>query len=873
MLPVDHARLATLALARGIIDARAFGEAMMAVGELGEEADTDSVWVASGRLSAEQLSALSTELSTPALTPSEAPCAGGRALTADPEPPPRRELPGGSGAAFAAPGRSTTPADPAPAAAPTLSSGEAAPADSRRDLPSIVTVPERYRLAEIIGQGGMGEVTEAVDRLLDRRVALKALHGDLLHSSHAERMLFREARVTGSLEHPGIVPVYDVGALPEVGTFYTMRLVEQASLAEVLRKLRAGDAATAVEFTLGRLLRIFIQVCQAVDYAHSRRVIHCDLKPANILLGSYGEVLVADWGLAFLTLEGTPYRGGTPGFMAPEQCEPGCLRLDARADVFALGAILYEILTLEHAFDGARFARPTPPRERAPDREIAEELDAACMKALEIDLEARLASAHELAVAIEAVLEGTRERDRRRRRADELARQADNLIEGYRRLVRSRPGCLADIEALRSASSAWGRAEEKRRLWEAEDRLLVVDRLAARKLHAAIAAYEQARSEVPGHARARDALKDLYAAELARAEERGDDFDRVWFEALVRQTDDGAGDTHLAQGTLRVEGGAARLSLAALEERDRRLVPADARDLGRAPTVTSLAPGRYVISDYSGAAPVRYPVSIRTGGEARVRVVPPSSIALEPDEVLVPGGPARLGGDGAEGDLREIDVATFAIARFPVRVAEYLEFVAERMRADEDAASPLVPTGAEGLAYWRWESGGFVPAPLLEAWRDRCGPLEALPVFGVTALAAAAFADWRSRRTGRRYRLPTEDEWEKAARGTDGRRYPWGDRFDASFCKMRESRPAVPYPEPSGAFPFDESPYGVRDLGGGVADWTIPRGQNDASGLGYATARGGAWTDWHEECHLGVRRPHLVGERSARVGFRLARSA
>src|SRR5262249_22809434 len=134
------------------------------------------------------------------------------------------------------------------------------------------------------------------------------------------------------------------------GEYYVMRQVSDTSLEQILLQ-RKGDPN---QYTLNKLLRYFLQVCNAVDYAHNRGVIHCDIKPANILFGDYGEVLLVDWGLAQAADMPAPMRGGTLGYMAPEQMHATPDEFDARTDVFALGAILYEILAGRPAFPGVR---------------------------------------------------------------------------------------------------------------------------------------------------------------------------------------------------------------------------------------------------------------------------------------------------------------------------------------------------------------------------------------------------------------------------------------------------------------------------------------------------------------------------------------
>ncbi len=224
-----------------------------------------------------------------------------------------------------------------------------------------------YEIVGTIGQGGMGTVYLARDRDLDREVALKVVQ---LHQEDTERML-REARILARLEHPGIVPVHDVGVLPDGRAWYVMKRVRGSRLDEHARSLSLPDR-----------LRAFERICEAVAFAHAHGVIHRDLKPENIMVGPFGEVLVMDWGVAKLRGEGEVQGTimGTPGYMAPEQERGEVERIDERADVYALGAILSFLLEGED-----RIPRPlqairsramaAEPEERYPGvRELSSDL-------------------------------------------------------------------------------------------------------------------------------------------------------------------------------------------------------------------------------------------------------------------------------------------------------------------------------------------------------------------------------------------------------------------------------------------------------------------------------------------------------------------
>lgn len=222
-------------------------------------------------------------------------------------------------------------------------------------LRSAVDLPDlegtRYRLGEKLGQGGMGGVYRVEDSVLRREVAMKIVSAADSESDLSARLL-REAKVIARLEHPGIVPVHDVGTLPDGRVYYTMKLVQGKRL----------DAYAIELGTVPERLRLLQRICDAVGFAHAHGVLHRDLKPQNIMVGPFGEVLVMDWGLSKIvreheargpsTLHEAPHDPhatahgtvlGTPGYMAPEQ-ERGESALDGRADVFSLGAILRFLL-------------------------------------------------------------------------------------------------------------------------------------------------------------------------------------------------------------------------------------------------------------------------------------------------------------------------------------------------------------------------------------------------------------------------------------------------------------------------------------------------------------------------------------------------
>lgn len=315
----------------------------------------------------------------------------------------------------------------------------------------------RYRLRASLGRGGMGEVRLCEDSHLGRSVAMKVLRPELDSNAALQLRFLREARVQGQLEHPAVVPVYDLGRGERGEVFFTMKRVRGVTLEEILLELRGGGREPQRRYSLRRLLGAFSSVCLAVDFAHQRGVLHRDLKPANLMLGDYGEVYVLDWGIAKVIGEpllpgptaeplpppplGATAAGevvGTPGYLAPELLLQE--EVDGRADVYALGAILYEILTLTPLHQGDTpedLLRSTLfPREpdasalpEGPgDRPLPPELLQLCRAATARDPAARPAGARALQEAVERFLDGDRDLALRREQSSRHQEEAQGLL-------------------------------------------------------------------------------------------------------------------------------------------------------------------------------------------------------------------------------------------------------------------------------------------------------------------------------------------------------------------------------------------------------------------------------------------------------------
>jgi len=811
-------------------------------------------------------------------------------------------------------GRRTVDALSPPARVLTIPSVDEA--DEPRSL-----LPDRYEDLGPIARGGMSEIHRVRDRVLRCDVAMKLLAWSLVDSPRAVARFRREAETTAALDHPGIVAVHDQGTLSDGRPWFTMREVRGRTLAAIL-----ADAPASAS-SLRDHIRILHAISQAVAYAHGRSVIHRDLKPVNVMVGAFGEVVVMDWGLARSFEQPDEDHGpgaiadasatqhgdvlGTPAYMAPEQARGE--HVDQRTDVYALGAILHEILTgrppheggSRTAFRAARARVPGLAVRVAPELEhVAADLRALCEQALASDPSDRPADASVVVERVRAWLE----RDRRQHEAEARVAEADALEPRLDALRATANALRADAARELAEIRSYEPVSRKRTAWAKQDE--------AEKLELEIALvevkwFETLRAALhvdPESSSAHARLTAHHARELAQAERQGDDPRAARHEILLREHDRGA-IPHIVAGrgelTL-VTDPPCRAVLHRYVEVDRRLVAQRVDDLGDTPLVRRALPrGSYVIELVApGYDPVRYPALIergahwidrRPGDHEAAEVILPREGELGANDVFIPAGFFWSGGDPPAIESlpsRRLWLDARMVRRFPVTNREYVAFLNDLVRRGRESKAlrfvPRLPrTVGEpaeeaALAYTRRADGEFEIGAFSHAtpW-DIEGP-----VVLVDWHSACAFAAWEAARTGEPWRLIEELEWEKAARGIDGRPTAWGRHVEPTRANVGGSHAGLPHAIDVHAFPEDESPYGVRGVVGNIRDWCGNAWKWDGpavnNGIVLAdpavdedeelrAVRGGAWSSAPEVCRVAARFALAPSQRLSSVGIRLAR--
>jgi serine/threonine-protein kinase len=765
---------------------------------------------------------------------------------------------------------------------------------------------EKYTVEGRIGAGGMGEVLLVQDRDLRRQVAMKVMRPDLAGSrSHRDRFV-AEAQATSQLEHPGIPPVHDIGVARDGSVYFTMKLVRGRTLREILQHLLINRREVREEFTLHRLVTVLERICEAVHFAHEKGVLHRDLKPENVMLGEFGEVHVMDWGIARIrtdevdaadvvataktdeglkTMDGT--LKGTLPYMSPEQATGRVSTMDRRSDVWALGCLLYEMLTLGLAFEGegllakVRGGEFPPVRTRNPKRPVPEDLVLLCEKCLRVAPGERPASAKEVAVSLRSWLDGTAERDRKHRDAEALVARGREATIHYEKARADLAKAEAEAQELAGRFKPWQSIAEsapaidaRRRasdLWRAE-RLAFADPTMY---------FEAAITAEPGNAGARRALAEMWHERLKDLEAHGQQDSANLTLEMIRRYDDGRlAKVVSGEGTLVLssEPKDAEVFLQTFVDRRGVLEAGPPGLLGRTPVgPVDLPMGSYLCTlRLPGFADVRYPVHITRNrswtGHVRMR----TDGQIGEGFVVVPGGSFAYG----EGkDTKVLELPDFAIARYPVTIAEYAEFLRalEAEKGFEAMKKHIPGTTGEGPYMERGRDGLYRPLPVnvegparVRCLREHGADFDTrIPVQCVDWFDAMAYCEWKSRTTGAEWRLPTEEEREKAARGVDGRRFPWGSLEHASLAKCEDSRDEPSQPEPVGSFPTATSVYGMGDASGNSWDWT--NSWFDA-GRSWRVLRGGSWNTRPLATRCANRGRYVPGNRDNVIGFRCARS-
>jgi hypothetical protein len=750
----------------------------------------------------------------------------------------------------------------------------------------------RYRFTALLGRGGMGQVIAVEDPTLHRELAMKIL-GVADDAGEALSRFLDEAQLTAELQHPGVVPVHELGRLENGQPYFTMQAVRGRTLRALVDDYHGAETSEAPA-GLYRLMAVFNQVCETIAFAHRRGILHRDLKPENVMVGEFGEVRVLDWGLAKRLEPGKPLAGGpaarshrdatgarqtlagevmgTPVYMSPEQARGQNTALTRASDVYSLCAMLFQILTGRAPFEGAHamavmmrvvggLRNPLEGRHAIPRalREI-------CDRGMSARPEMRFPDAGVLQHAVAAWLSGTQQRER----ALQLVAEAAAIEAELSALADAVERAHAQAEALRrhAQDAAPGDEAPHLALWEGEDAVqratLAVEAAWVRReqlLHSAL-------SQSPETPEARVALARHYRAAHAAAEGRNDAAGMLRTEALLREQAEALPPIHpersgfleylAGEGTLQLvtEPAGAVVVWQRFVLRGRRLVPETARELRPTPLRRAWLPsGSHLLRVTApGCAEVVYPVFLERLGrwetEAPLRLPPQGAVG--PDDCFIAAGPVVVGGDPEAheaGPRRRVVVPSFVLRRDPVTNAEYLAFLndlALQGRAEE--AVCLAPRVA-GAAQFTWKPD--------------------LPVVLVDRACAEAYARWRAERDGLPWRLPTALEWEKAARGVDGRAYPWGDAYHGGWTNLRERHGGAPVLLGVAASPVDESPYGVRGLAGNVREWTSDETEGPAGRQG--VVKGGGYLESAAAGRCAGRTRLALDHRDTMTGFRLAR--
>ena len=764
-------------------------------------------------------------------------------------------------------------------------------------------INDRYEQLEILGEGGMGTVWLVKDQKLNRLIAMKIVHKRYLQNRAILNRFREEAQISAQLQHPNILPVYEIGTVENGLPYFTMAVVKGVSLSQRIYEVHKAITlglwkSTKEDWTLRSLITCFSSICTAISYAHSCGIIHRDLKPENIMIDGFGQVLVVDWGLAkfvdsiedriennddshsirfrfkIQTMVGNI--AGTPSYMSPEQALGKVDDVSYCSDIYSLGAILYEILRGKPPFTGgdaqdilSKVVSSKPTSFNGPCKDsqsslippdgmehpvscsgakLPQELVNISLKALSMDPKDRYENVQDMIQEIRLWQDGSI----RERKARLLVDQGKELEREILALKKSAKELLKRSEQLLKKIPLWEKEEVKLEGWKLDDRSKELERQASLKQIEQEGLFRSALMYKDDLDEAHAALVELYIVKHREAELKKERTVALECETIIKfylrkisnnfpQKSDfrsyleGKGKISIDFHPTNVH-----IELNRFVSTFRRLHTELVEAGLTSPLIDKDLPrGSYCLNVKSeGYHDMIVPIqldrqkrwSLENPEELR-EVIPllPTGV-LGHDDCYVPAGWFNAGGDSqTPNSLKHMHVWVdgFVMRRFSVTHAEYLLFlndlVGEGLCEEALLHVPREQSFSKDdlglMLYLLNEDGSF------SLGNPSVGTIvrETQPVTMIRWESARYFASWMEKKTGRPWRLPMELEWEKSGRGVDGRFYPWGDNFDASWTCMKDSHPAETVMQDVDSFPIDESIYGVRGMSGNTRDWCLDK--------------------------------------------------
>ena len=828
------------------------------------------------------------------------------------------------------PSMTTTPHTPFPATPP--GQDDLTPPDPIRFLED-ETEEMGLRLAvdepdvadlSLLATGGTGEIYSGRDEVLGRSIAIKTLRRTYQYNPDQMWRLVREAKAAAQLEHPNIVPIHALGLSPSKGIYFTMKRLRGDSLRHIVTQLAEQNPGYVREYTIAVRLGIFSKICQGVSYAHSKGIIHRDLKPENVLVGNYGEVTIIDWGLVKKITPGVrapqhircaaaqPPRNapdapppsieiptgnvtlngelnGTPRFMSPEQIFGVTGEVDECTDIYALGIILYELLTYTNPFshlhgedeitNAVARGQYLKPHETLFGADIAPELEAICLKAMHVNKENRYQAVAEIIKDINAHLEGrpvgayhapigARAAKCCRRNPIKTAILLSSvcsilvfMLSSY--LITS----LSVNDTINNALHDFRLAAQKLRSLEhtmprqgqdsspeQEERILG----ALNEIDNFVVSGNFYLSSLPSQhtntPRLRQYRERIFVERIRFALNHGSLNDlrkvrgaisaqfgippAISSRELVRaiqQLDvalEGLCTLSIASST-----NDALFSIAPILEdpESKARTPGEPLALSQntLPADGLVIPkGDYLITFSAPGRPdVICGLALAHGEHVQLNVNIPSQ--NPPGTVFIPEAKNTLlqRDDGFQTAPHAPAHLPFFIAKNEVTLDEYRDFWLSLDDPQERARFlPRIRLDKDTLdVITPWDDYGDYN-PVTYNGHPMFSP--DMPVTGISHAAASAFCSWKGRQLRRLCRLPTPHEWLRAATGDDGRAFPWGNAFDPSAAFLKDNPQARDHYAifaPIASFPNDLSPYGLHDMAGNAREWTSTTFDEDSA--------------------------------------------